>query len=563
MARSLLFVLALAAGVQSKLTKEVEKRRSSQPRGWNNLGRAPPDHSITLSFFLEQPAEGVAQLEAELLERSDPKSESYSQWLSNDQVHALVAPSSVDVALVTDFISSFGAEAVSRTPNSDVITTTVSIATAEKMLNAQYNVYQHDNSKGRGELVTRTLGYSLPVELPVAFVGPTTHFARQNTFSKAMDTKEAAAQVTNDPDNLRALYNVDDVLGGTAPDNKQAVTAFLGQYYKASDLEKFWSTQFPAGTDTPIKLVGDATTGNRAGVESMLDIEYMPALGALNPTEFWGYSGRSPLNAEDEPFLTWLYAVGNTSDAEVPQIFSTSYGEDEPTEAPSSYAARINVEFMKCGSRGISLLFASGDSGAASDAGSCTGGPDGNQFMPMWPAASPYVTAVGGVTNGAMPESAWSGSSGGFSNIYDQPSWQTEAIATFLDTAAAAGTLPPTSYFNSTGRGFPDIAAQSVSYPVVANGITMSVAGTSCASPCSGGIFGLLNDARLSAGKTSLGFLNPMLYANAAALNDCTQGVQGGCSGVDGFPAVEGWDAVTGLGSPNYTALLEVVMALP
>ena len=386
-----------------------------------------------------------------------------------------------------------------------------------------------------------------------------------------------------------------DTLGGQAADNRQAVTAFLGQYYKASDLTKFWSTQYPAGADTPIKLVGDATTGFVAGVESMLDIEYMPALGALNPTEFWGYSGSSPLNSEDEPFLTWLYAVGNTSDAEVPLVFSTSYGEDEPTEAPSSYAARINVEFMKCGARGISLLFASGDSGAASDAGTCTGGEDGTQFMPMWPAASPYVTAVGGVVNGAMPESAWSGSSGGFSNIYDQPSWQTEAIATFFENAAAAGTLPPSNMFNATGRGFPDIAAQSVSYPVVANGITMSVAGTSCASPCSGGvrfraisiiprptppcpvaslpplppsprrpqIFGLLNDARLAAGKSSLGFLNPMLYGNAAALNDCTQGTQGGCSGIDGFPAVAGWDAVTGLGSPNYTALLDVVMALP
>merc|ERR1711998_292237 len=115
----------------------------------------------------------------------------------------------------------------------------------------------------------------------------------------------------------------------------------------------------------------------------------------------------------------------------------------------------------------------------------------------------------------------------------------------------------------ATGRGFPDIAAQSVSYPVVANGITMSVAGTSCASPCSGGIFGLLNDARLAAGKTSLGFLNPMLYSNPDALNDCTQGTQGGCLGQSGFPALEGWDPVTGLGSPNYEALLEVVMALP
>jgi hypothetical protein len=78
---------------------------------------------------------------------------------------------------------------------------------------------------------------------------------------------------------------VNDVLGGTASTNNQAVTAFLSQYYSESDLDKFFDTQFPAGASTPIKLVGDATDGGRAGVESMLDIEYMPAMGALNPTE--------------------------------------------------------------------------------------------------------------------------------------------------------------------------------------------------------------------------------------------------------------------------------------
>lgn len=72
---------------------------------------------------------------------------------------------------------------------------------------------------------------------------------------------------------------------------------------------------------------------------------------------------------------------------------------------------------------------------------------------------------------------------------------------------------------------------------------------------------------RLAGGLSSLGFLNPMLYANPDALTDTTQGVQGGCKidgeQVDGFPAVVGWDAVTGLGSPNYERLLAVVMALP
>ena len=90
------------------------------------------------------------------------------------------------------------------------------------------------------------------------------------------------------------------------------------------------------------------------------------------------------------------------------------------------------------------------------------------------------------------------------------------------------------------------------------------VAGTSCASPTAAGVFGLLNDKRLASGKTALGFLNPLLYAApAGSLTDVQKGSQRGCGLLDGFPAVEGWDAVTGLGSPNYKELLAYVSGLP
>ena len=181
--------------------------------------------------------------------------------------------------------------------------------------------------------------------------------------------------------------------------------------------------------------------------------------------------------------------------------------------------------------------------------------------MPKWPSASPYITAVGGTQGGSLPEESWTGSSGGFSDVFAQPAWQADAVAAYL----ARDDIPAASLYNSSGRGFPDISAAAVDFPVVLTkrGLATSVAGTSCASPTAAGVFGLLNDARLAAGKTSLGFLNPLLYANAAALHDVTSGSQRGCSLLDGFPAVDGWDAVTGLGSPSYTKLLDVVMALP
>ena len=53
-----------------------------------------------------------------------------------------------------------------------------------------------------------------------------------------------------------------------------------------------------------------------------------------------------------------------------------------------------------------------------------------------------------------------------------------------------------------------------------------------------------INTARSNAGKTSVGFINPTLYANPSAMNDVTSGHNPGC-GTEGFEAVEGWDPVS------------------
>ena len=92
------------------------------------------------------------------------------------------------------------------------------------------------------------------------------------------------------------------------------------------------------------------------------------------------------------------------------------------------------------------------------------------------------------------------------------------------------------------------------------------MAGTSCASPTFSGVLALVVDKRLAAGKTSLGFLHPLIYKTlgpAGALNDITSGSSSGCGFFSsGWPARKGWDAVTGYGTPNYGKMLEAAMAL-
>lgn len=86
--------------------------------------------------------------------------------------------------------------------------------------------------------------------------------------------------------------------------------------------------------------------------------------------------------------------------------------------------------------------------------------------------------------------------------------------------------------------------------------------GTSASSPIFASLINRIVEERLKVGKGPLGFINPVLYENPGVLFDITNGTNPGC-GTDGFEAVEGWDPVTGLGTPNYPAMLELFLSLP
>ena len=84
------------------------------------------------------------------------------------------------------------------------------------------------------------------------------------------------------------------------------------------------------------------------------------------------------------------------------------------------------------------------------------------------------------------------------------------------------------------------------------------VAGTSAASPVVASIFARLNGVQLAAGKSALGFLNPLIYSlNGKGFHDVTTGSNPGSGLLNkvGFTAIKGWDAATGWGTPDFTAL--------
>ncbi|TVY80551.1 Aorsin [Lachnellula suecica] len=270
-------------------------------------------------------------------------------------------------------------------------------------------------------------------------------------------------------------------------------------------------------------------------------------------------------------------------------VISASYGQAE-ADLPISYTKRQCNEFLKLGLQGHSILFASGDYGVASfpedgDANGCLG-LEGKIFNPQYPSNCPYVTSVGATMLHADqtindPESVMQvnlggtaanfSSAGGFSNYFPQPSYQTAAVAEYFKTAKLS--YPYYSEFsvdlnttkglyNRIGRAYPDVASNGAYLPAYVQGELGAWFGTSLASPTFASILTLLNLERLAVGKSTIGFVNPVLYANPQVLTDIVNGTNLGCNS-DGFQAIKGWDPATGLGTPNYPKMLALFLSLP
>lgn len=115
--------------------------------------------------------------------------------------------------------------------------------------------------------------------------------------------------------------------------------------------------------------------------------------------------------------------------------------------------------------------------------------------------------------------------------------------------------------YNRAGRGYPDISAVGDNVVIFNNGLPTLIGGTSASAPVFAAILNRINEERLSAGKKTIGFVNPTLYAHPEVLHDITVGSNPGCN-TQGFPVSQGWDPVTGLGTPNYPAMLSLFMSL-
>ncbi|KAF8265095.1 peptidase S8/S53 domain-containing protein [Lactarius quietus] len=463
----------------------------------------------------------------------------YGAYLSKEQVEGLVSPHPNTLKLVGSWLEHHGVSPsnVSRSHGGSWLTVTgVPVSKANDLLGASYHLYQHPETN---ETILRTLSYALPSALhqPVQTVAPTTYFGSPGTLQQRLRVHHGGAVVTRaDPDRkqlvtpsfLRSLYKSEEYEPAATDKNVLGITGFNGQYASYHDLEKFMNSYLSDTSDATFSVVEIDSSGYNSddpGGEANLDMQYAQAMAYPTPHVFYSIGGTPPPFIPDsyqpennnEPWLDWLGHMIDLPD--LPQTISTSYGGNEQT-FPPDYAVSVCDLFKQLGARGVSLLFASGDSGVGGADCMKNDGSGAVEFQPFFPSTCPYVTSVGGTTG--YPEVAAELSSGGFSNVFKRPPYQDGAVGEFFHQLGDQHT----GLYNASSRGFPDVSAQALRCRYIRYDRRWVTSGTSCSAP--------------------LGF------------NDITSGSNPGC-GTEGFSAVPGWDPVTGLGTLDFRNLLSIL----
>ncbi|RWA03351.1 hypothetical protein EKO27_g11753 [Xylaria grammica] len=553
---ALLALAGAALALPSDTPMSLFEMVKSAPKNWAMNGPAAQDETIELRFSLAK--QKTAQFHELALNIATPGHAQYGKHLTLEQIDAIVAPKPESKDLLFQWLDNHGlANGAALNSRGNVVKVNTTISQAEALLRTNYHSYTNTNT---GAKASRALSVHVPQALVghIDVIQPTTFFGLKPLIPTAVKNGTFSPLSQTVPSTLAQLYEFGDAPNLTS--GIMGIAGFQEQYASHYDLSIFMDYYAVLGNEdhdfTCVSVEGGVcpTDVREYGVEGNLDTQYAAAITSEIPNVYYSTGGDSYSIFED--LANYLLELDASSQ---PNVLSVSYGGEETLFGRSLAESTCNV-FAELGSAGISIIFASGDSGVGD---SCE--IDGQEaYEPFFPAGCPWVTTVGG-TSGSGPETVWSPSGGGFSNYFGRPSWQNSTVSAWLASNADGNT----QYYNASGRAYPDVASGADFFEIITLGTEKAVSGTSCAAPVFAGIIQLVNSQRIDAGKPVLGFLNPWLYSlpsDANGLNDITSGKSNGCADTTiskpGFSAVTGWDPVTGLGSPNYPGLLSVGMAV-
>jgi kumamolisin len=468
-----------------------------------------------------------------------------------------------DAQLVSEVLGSYGLTVTEIHLASRRLMVSGTIAAMEAAFGTSLSVVTSPHPDGSGNVQHRyrTGGLSVPARLSgiiTAVVGLDDRPQARAQFRRA---PAAGARTTAEPDDgpsapaaakgspltapqVASFYQFPAGTDGTG----QAVAIIeLGGGYTASDLSTYFSglgLSVPSVTAVGVDG-GSNSPGQEADGEVELDIEVVGGVapGAVQYVYF--------ASNTDQGFIDAIAQAVHATPT--PIAVSISWGQSEDQWTAQTRTA-MDDAFSDAAAIGVTVTVAAGDNGSSDDPSETT------QVHCDFPASSPHALACGGTTLigntssfAITSEVVWNelksnegAGGGGVSDVFPLPSFQTNAG---VPTSASGG---------ATGRGVPDVAGNAdpvTGYKVVVDGQQEPIGGTSAVAPLWAGLIARLAQAT---GKR-FGLLQPLLYAGVApgvaqpGFNDIVKGDNGA------YKAGPGWDACTGLGSPNGAALLNIL----
>ncbi|GJJ16186.1 hypothetical protein Clacol_010466 [Clathrus columnatus] len=560
LASLVIFVLISSSPVQEHLL--VHGEIHTLPQEFQINGAADPQHILTLT--IELVSNNMTGLEKELYAVSDPKSDRYGQHLNRSQVDSFVRPSVQASATLNKWLADQGITVTSKSSAENLIKIQVPVKQANSITHIPSN-----------QSMVRAMTYSLPKRLSPHTQGiyPITKqvlityrliILPKHSIASPVGKQRALLNATfrRGVDAVQDLYNIPRDTPDQGATGGVGVLTFGKANVKGSEVAKYLQT-----TRTDVSLSGvqlglvsisggdDSQTDFSTGLEGNIDTQMVLGISPHSPVTI--YSSSDSMNGLELTDL--LNAVGFLSgQSNIPQVIVFNYAILESTEdSDEKIEKAICNAIMELGSQGVSFLATSGDGGvvglSTNQLNPCS---SSNSFAPTFPSTCTYVTSVGSTSfsSGADLEIGSLDSASGFSNVFPRAPYQADSVNGYLKQIGSLYS----GRFNASGRGFPDISAITGNVGMVFDGDRTITETTLSSVPIVAAIIADLNAQRQSQGNPPLGFLNPLFYSNPHVFDDITQGNNPGC-GTNGFPAKNGWDAITGLGSPNYTALQQIV----
>jgi kumamolisin len=494
-------------------------------RGGVPQGAVHPDEPIDATLVLRR--------------RAEVPDDALANPIPHDEFVQKYGADPADAAAVAASVRAAGAEVVSTDLGQRLMRIRAKASVVQQLFGGELKTVALDGASFR----QHTGGVTLPADLHqrvVAVLGLDDRPQAETHFRVLPTTPTAkATAVSYTPVQVGELY---DFPPNTDGSGRTVAIIELGGGFAQSDLDAYFAglgiptpTVTAVGVDGAVNQPGQDPNG--ADGEVLLDIE---VVGALAP------AAHIIVYFAPNTDAGFVDAVSTAAHATpTPDAISISWGQSEDAWTAQSRSA-MDSAFVDAVAMGATVTAAAGDNGSGDNAG------DGAPHVDF-PASSPHALGCGGTAlhgsgSTITSETVWNDGSaggatgGGVSDTFPKPTWQ-----------GSVGV--PANPAGASGRGVPDVAGNAdpqTGYQVRVDGTDMVIGGTSAVAP----LWAALIARLVQATGTPTGLLQPKLYAGATA-STTSAGFHDIVSGNNGaYRAGPGWDACTGLGSPNGAALL-------